>query len=35
MNKKFKIASILMIIHGALMEAGTGIYDPFSDAVRY
>lgn len=26
MNKKFKIASILMIIHGALMEAGTGIF---------
>ncbi len=26
MNKKFKIASILMIIHGAIMEAGTGIF---------
>lgn len=25
MNKKFKIASILMIIHGAIMEAGTGL----------
>jgi len=25
-NKKFKIAAILMIIHGALMEAGTGIF---------
>ena len=24
-NKKFKIAAILMIIHGAIMEAGTGI----------
>lgn len=26
MNKKFKIASILMMIHGAVMEAGTGIF---------
>lgn len=26
MNKKFKIASILMIIHGGIMEAGTGIF---------
>lgn len=26
MNKKFKLASILMIIHGAIMEAGTGIF---------
>lgn len=26
MNKKFKIASILMIIHGAIMEAATGIF---------
>ena len=26
MNKKFKIASILMIIHGAVMEAGTSIF---------
>lgn len=25
-NNKFKIAAILMIIHGALMEAGTGIF---------
>lgn len=26
MNKKFKIASILMIIHGAVMEVGTSIF---------
>ncbi len=26
MNKKYKAAAILMIIHGALMEAGTGIF---------
>lgn len=26
MNNKFKTASILMIIHGAVMEAGTGIF---------
>lgn len=26
MNKKFKAASVLMIIHGAIMEAGTGIF---------
>lgn len=26
MNKKFKISAILMIIHGAVMEAGTGIF---------
>lgn len=25
MNKKFKLAATLMIIHGAVMEAGTGI----------
>ena len=24
-NKKFKIAAILMLIHGAMMEAGTGL----------
>lgn len=26
MNKKFKIAAILMIIHGAFMEAGTSLF---------
>lgn len=26
MNRKFKIAAVLMLIHGALMEAATGIF---------
>lgn len=26
MNAKYRIAAILMIIHGAIMEAGTGIF---------
>ena len=26
MNKKFKIAAVLMIIHGAIMETATGIF---------
>ena len=24
-NRKFKIAAIIMIIHGAMMEAGSGL----------